>query len=280
MAHADHDEMREQLALEAAGALTPEEAARLEAHLESCAACRAERAAWRDTTTRLAGSVVPVRPSAELRSAVLARAATLAPPVSRTTTEKRRASWPRAAAAAAAAVALVALGAFLGATRERSRLDVTEDELAAVSRQLASAEARLAGAQAELAASRSELAVVPAVLDALAAAGPEDQVLLAGQGIAADGRGRVVAPPGGRRAVFFAADLPPLPGDRTYQLWTIAAGQPRSAGTFDVDERGLGLLVVETDAIERGAGAVDTWAVTVEPAGGVPQPTGDIILVS
>jgi anti-sigma-K factor RskA len=83
--------------------------------------------------------------------------------------------------------------------------------------------------------------------------------------------------PGTGEAVFAASGLPTLPRDRTYQLWFIAGGKPVSAGIFDVGERGRGRLLVQS---VPPAGAIDAWAVTVEPAGGVPQPTGAMVLKS
>jgi anti-sigma-K factor RskA len=50
-----------------------------------------------------------------------------------------------------------------------------------------------------------------------------------------------------------------------------------SAGVFDVDREGRGELeVAAVPASDQAA----TWAVTVEPAGGVPAPTGDMVLKS
>jgi anti-sigma factor RsiW len=53
------------LALAAAGALGPEEEARVEAHLPECAACTAEAAAWRGLAERL-GQLPSPRPSRAL----------------------------------------------------------------------------------------------------------------------------------------------------------------------------------------------------------------------
>jgi anti-sigma-K factor RskA len=76
-------------------------------------------------------------------------------------------------------------------------------------------------------------------------------------------------------AVFQAFGLPPLAPERTYQLWYIRAGSPVSAGTFQVDAGGD--ATVEVGALPPQA-EIDAWAVTVEPAGGVPAPTGDMVL--
>jgi anti-sigma-K factor RskA len=81
--------------------------------------------------------------------------------------------------------------------------------------------------------------------------------------------------PRSREALFYAFGLSPLPQDKTYQLWYIAAGKPVSAGTFAVDPRGTASLRVDRVGDPR---SIQAWAVTVEPRGGVPQPTGAMVL--
>ncbi|HEU5180824.1 MAG TPA: anti-sigma factor, partial [Candidatus Polarisedimenticolia bacterium] len=62
---------------------------------------------------------------------------------------------------------------------------------------------------------------------------------------------------------------------KTYQLWLVTAQAKISAGVFDPSsEEAAGSVAVPTDA-----GAVVAAAVTPEPAGGSPQPTGKIILL-
>ena len=73
-------------------------------------------------------------------------------------------------------------------------------------------------------------------------------------------------------------DLPPLPEGQTYQLWVIVEGTPVSAGTFDVEPDGSARYDAEPLPPVEADAAV-ALAVTVEPAGGVPQPTGPMALV-
>ena len=54
-------------------------------------------------------------------------------------------------------------------------------------------------------------------------------------------------------------------------------GAPTPTGVFTVDAKGVGSLRV---APMQAAGAVDTFAVTLEPAAGVPAPTGAMYLAS
>jgi len=101
---------------------------------------------------------------------------------------------------------------------------------------------------------------------------------------------RVVSLAGGEGAshasarAFVAADgqiallvqgLPPPPPGRTYQLWLIEGGVPASAGTFVTSAAGGARHAIATRA---AAPHEFVLAVTLEPAGGVPQPTGPIVL--
>ena len=77
--------------------------------------------------------------------------------------------------------------------------------------------------------------------------------------------------------LFYATDLRALPANQTYQLWLVPAeGNPISAGVFQVDVHGNGQVLLPN--LPTGV-AAKAFAVTVEPAGGVPQPTGPKILV-
>lgn len=76
---------------------------------------------------------------------------------------------------------------------------------------------------------------------------------------------------------FYAAGLStPQPG-KTYQLWLINSDQKKiSGGTFGVTARGEASLLAQA---APDAGRIVAVAVTDEPRGGVPQPTGQIQLV-
>ena len=67
-------------------------------------------------------------------------------------------------------------------------------------------------------------------------------------------------------------DLPSNANDTSYQLWILRGGNipPESAGVFDITESGRGSLVVSD--IEKPEG-VKGMAVTLEPKGGLPQPS-------
>ncbi|MGW3864957.1 anti-sigma factor, partial [Streptomyces sp. NPDC005047] len=71
------------------------------------------------------------------------------------------------------------------------------------------------------------------------------------------------------QAAFVASGLPPLTSDRVYELWYAKAGAFRPAGLLAGSGGRLAHLL---EGPLEGATAV---GITVEPAGGSPQPTTD-----
>ena len=79
-----------------------------------------------------------------------------------------------------------------------------------------------------------------------------------------------------RGLVFTASHLPPAPPNRTYQLWVVTAAAPISAGLLTTTSTG------DVSAMFNTPSDIPTpvaMAVTLEPEGGVPAPTGDKYLV-
>ena len=76
-------------------------------------------------------------------------------------------------------------------------------------------------------------------------------------------------------AFLSVANLEPLADDMTYQFWLIDENGPISAGIFTVDDNGQAVYELNVDDI----GAVAAVGVSIEPAGGSDQPTGDIVLL-
>lgn len=92
---------------------------------------------------------------------------------------------------------------------------------------------------------------------------------------AATGTGSVVAAASCRAATVDLSALSALPADRSYQLWIMTGERPRPAGLVSVAGNGTAAPVV------TGLTDADTaLALTVEPAGGSPQPTSDPIWVT
>jgi anti-sigma-K factor RskA len=68
--------------------------------------------------------------------------------------------------------------------------------------------------------------------------------------------------------------MPALKAGRTYQLWIVTAKATVSAGTFEA-VNGVGVMRASFTVTPENLRAI---AVTEEPAGGVPQPTGETII--
>lgn len=246
-------------------ALDGDDLVRFREHLAGgCPTCELMVRDYHEALAALERQAPPVIPPASVKSALLARlavgAATPAPPARR-----RRPRWvPWAVGAAAVAVTALATG-MLVAGRYETEIGRLAAETVALRERV----------QRDEAALREQLAVSARVLELLS--DPATRIVaLQGSGPAARATGRVVwnATAGGH---LFVADLPPAPPGKTYELWTITGGMPRPAGLFDVDASGRAGRRLEP---AREGGAVDVFAVTVEPAGGVPAPTGPIVLAS
>jgi hypothetical protein len=75
---------------------------------------------------------------------------------------------------------------------------------------------------------------------------------------------------------LYSANLPECPSGTSYQLWAIDQ-KPVSVGTFHIDAGEMAhLLVKRLPDFEKAR----KFAVSLEPAGGRPQPTGPIYLAS
>jgi anti-sigma-K factor RskA len=100
-------------------------------------------------------------------------------------------------------------------------------------------------------------------------------VELRGSGPNAEAGGRVVwhERAGG---LLIVTKLPPLPAGKAYEAWTLGGPSPRPAGVFTVDASGQGSRKLEPAEGVPAKG----FAVSIEPEGGAPEPTGPIVLAS
>lgn len=78
------------------------------------------------------------------------------------------------------------------------------------------------------------------------------------------------------RWTFTAHHLRMPPQGRTYQLWLVVDGQKVSVGTFMPNQAGEA-QVRQTFAVKPGM--LQAVAVTEEPMGGMPQPTGPMVVL-
>ncbi|MFD3918284.1 anti-sigma factor domain-containing protein [Streptomyces sp. NPDC058595] len=228
-------------------ALEADERAAFERHLEVCPACAQEVAELAATTTRL-GLAVAVTPPAELKARVLRRIATERQDPPKVTPESRGAGGG-AGAARRRALSRFALAACLAAAAGFGGIAVWQHQ-----------EARDAAERATASQQRSE--ALAAVLTA-----PDAKI---STGELPDGAtGTVVVSRARDKAAFIASGMPKPPGGKVYQLWFNDEGTMRDAGLMDPSSSSDSVLMAGSVGEASGMG------ITVEPAGGSPEPTSD-----
>jgi len=229
-----------------------------------CGECARQVALWQGDLEELAASVEPVTPSETTRRRIQRLAGNTGNAGAAVVDRPRSSS--RWAMLAAAAALLIAVGSGVRHARLSDEMERVASERDRLARQVSgmSQQASLARAEAQ------RMAVSLGIMTSPGAR----CVHLAGLGPTPTAVGHAFVNSVQGEAVFFALGLPKLEEDKTYQLWWIEEGKPVSAGIFKVDERGTGNVQVKS----APQGAADAWAVTVEPAGGVPQPTGEMVL--
>ena len=154
---------------------------------------------------------------------------------------------------------------------------------------IAALQAELAKREATLEAERRELQQVERVMATLhseleerddtfrlLSASQVHLVRLAGLSPSPSAKAHLLWNPAARTGLLLTSGLPQVIPNRTYELWAIAGNKPVPAGIFDVDEEGYAFLKVPP--LPRGK-RFDKFAVTLEPTGGVPKPTGPMHLL-
>lgn len=125
---------------------------------------------------------------------------------------------------------------------------------------------------------QSELERQDRLLDVLAAR-EVTLVMMGGLDPSPDGFGKILWDPENRQAVLQLANLPVPEQDKDYQLWLIKDGEnPISAGVFNFDQSSSDLFF-KVEHMDEPSPVSNAFAVTLEPKGGVPQPTGDMFLL-
>jgi len=263
MTHQDVYELAPEYVL---GTLDEVSTARVLAHLSGCPACRAEVASVSQTFDAIGRSVPDVEPPARLRDRIIAipAAATQRPGVVAAAAPGSRTSYLSVGLRiAAVAVLAVALWQWSAARQEVSELRQRVAELQATSSDLLFAKVSL----------EEQVKTVT----------HQTQVLRASDLVTYNLAAQPVAPGAHARAyvshkdgmVFTAEGLPAVPAGKVYQLWVIVNAKPVSVGVFTPDATGRVHAVMNTPPITAMPGTV---AVTLEPTGGLPQPSGAIYL--
>ena len=264
---ANHDELAALADGYVLGTLSADEQRTFAAHVATCPDCQRLTQEAVLVAEAMARTLPPQTPSATLRDRVLTRA--LAQGTQSSGLESAGIARPapdgagwKWLAAAAAITAIVTSGAAWyyndQATRARAAADVATSRVAAL-------EAQLAGLQAA-ANTASQTRSVLAARDLA-------RVDLSGQKSAPAAAGRVFWSPT-HGLVFAATNLPPLPPGRVYQLW-IVADAPISAGIAAPGASGEFSVV----AAPAAPATPKAFALTIEPEGGRPAPTGAMYLL-
>ena len=280
--HAAFDQLS---ALYAVGALSEADRTDFETHLEVCRECVREVKSLLPVTRGLVYGAPPLEAPAALRTRVLGQVTGTAPappdtqaaPLDTVFSAVGEPHMPPIAIkprgpgalfwlAATLLVAAAGLGGWYVTEVDRQN----EGLRAAVDTATRLAER----AQTEVAAARTAAAEREAVLAIVT--GPNVQQL--------DLVGQPLAPRASARAlwndaadmVFIATGLPALPAGDIYQLWFVLPDAPVSAALVEPDLGGEATVRLEVpDNVTLPA----VIAMTVEPAGGVPAPTGEIYLL-
>lgn len=248
-----HEEYQDIAALDAVGAASEDERRALASHVEECSECRSVRQGFEEAAAAFALGLEPAEPPSDIRRRILSSIGPADDEVEGPSILVR--PWWLATAA----TIFLALWGWreIGIRVARERLQA---QIAATG-ELAQRNARLSMEKQRLSTSVAALAA------------PDTRTIqLAGQQVAPGASARVFLRPGERRAIVFFHSLPANPGDKSYQLWIIRGDQPKpqSAGVFDVTEAGDASIVIENLPVET---EIKALAVTLEPRGGVPEPT-------
>lgn len=251
----------------AVDALAADEREVFEDHLEACDACGQEVAELQATAARLGGSLHEPPPP-ELKGRVLAA-------IDRTRQEPPASgdgSWPDATPDPASAargrddLAEARAGRARAAGAPRWLLGV----VGAAAGVLAIAVVGLGVAVASLGERLGQMEAAAGQLTDVLTAVDAETVSVAVDGTVVS----IVMSPRRGEAVVLVDGMAPAPDDHAYELWMIHDDVRVPAGVFDVDERGRATRVVTGDMA-----TVTAIGVTVEPAGGSPQPTSDPVMV-
>jgi anti-sigma-K factor RskA len=265
-----HEKLSELCSIYALGALDGEELREFEAHLETgCPLCGQQIQEYSQTVAAIPEALANVRPSADLKARLMARLDQEVPsrgvvdfkPVAKVLPVKpqQKRGWLPWACAVAAGIALT----------------VSLTRVSSLNRGLAEQQERLNQQLEQLKVFQRLLSDEKEVTQFIAKPGARITAL-AGTDKSPQAAGKILWNVQEKKAFFYASNLAVPPEGKTYQLWMIAGNKPIDAGIFSVGPDGNGFLKVpslsEADKAQK-------FAVTLEPAGGVPQPTGDMHLL-
>lgn len=257
-----HDDVQPLLTDYVLGELGAAERQQVEAHLSSCEGCATEAKELALAFESVGLAADPAAPPPHLKTRVLEnlhRDQDAERPRELTRPHRRRFSAMAVAAGIAAALVL-ALGGVLAVSMQRTTQ---------LREALDAADAEAGRLATEMADTRLQADLVVSILTAA----DLRRIDLTGFDASRDATARAYWSP--REGLLIVADrLPAPPPGRVYQVWLIGSGStgPVSAGLMSAEGSGRGMLIVPPPGgvTEQSV----TVAVTDEPRGGLPAPTG------
>jgi anti-sigma-K factor RskA len=250
-----HEQIADDLALFALGALSGEERLVIEKHLEECSACRRELEQLRGDAALLALSASGPKPPTRSRERLRAAIAKEPRRVPQIRSQERGRSWSALAwmAAAAAVVVVVLL------LNQNSNLRRRIGELETNSKQ-----------------QDQQLLEAKQLLTTLTSPDAEHFTLVAGK-LPPQPQGKAIYVRSSGILVFLASNMPAVPPQKAYELWLIpTSGAPIPAGLFKPDAHGTATVI--RPPLPTGVEA-KTFAITIEPETGSSAPTSQPIMV-
>jgi len=247
-----HEEWLERADIYGLGALDGDELIQFEAHLAACPVCDGHIRETRENLAVIARSLPPLTPPPQVKARLLHQ---ISPEVTAPVQEKTRSGWfpwGISAGAFAAAGLVLALTWSLYATRQ---------ELHTLQKEVASIQT----------GSILHETSIEFLSDPHARS-----VHLKGLAPSPGAVGHFLWNPESRKGILITQGLSKNTPDKVYELWAIAGDEPVPVGTFSVEDKPHTLLKIPS--LPQGK-SFDKFAVTLEPAGGVPKPTGPMHLL-
>lgn len=292
-----NESLCEKLMEYAAGEGTETERGQFEKHMENCAACAEEAAAYREVWNRLAEEgIEPVEPPADLKAAVLQVA--FAADDGSLADGADNLHAVQAAQAANEATRLQAGPSGGGAAGATGENGAREARLANAANRRITLAGR-PGNRRRIVYGCGAAALLALVFAGgwfargMADPGPDARAMppfaaesrietlypltavrengLFAEGVRAYGVACLVRSGDSERLVVYVFGSPRTEGDERYQVWLQRDGERSSAGTFTVDVAGIGILTLPFDS---GASPFDAVGVTLEPGAGSEFPRG------
>lgn len=257
------NETEELAALYALGALSQHEARAFEIHLrDGCSVCERGIAGFENVVGALSLSTAPAEPSARVRDLLQSRIKSESRPslTPQSFTKPSRSPSYLGWALAASLAAICILSVIAWQRAERALSD-REGQIARLSEESASLRDEL---RRQNALSRE----FEQILSALKSPGSRIIPVVAEPRTAVPVAEVYWDTSAGRWVI--AANLPPAPSGKVYQLWFVTAKEKISAGLLETDRAGHGFTVVD---VPRNLSNLKAVAITLEPSGGSPQPT-------